>query len=544
MDMAQTASGEISAEQQCALPALIDRRSEESPGRLFMLFDDGDCWTYSEAQKICRSTAAALADLGVCAGDRVLVWLPNGPDIVRISIALGYLGAVFVPINLALRGGVLNHIIVNSGARIIIAHQELASRLDPAVLGELDTLVAFGPMKDPIGSLRLLDQSAIAADPLRSLSSPYSAEPWTIHSIFYTSGTTGPSKGVLCSHRHTYQMSMRSFRYLNAGDRILCSLPYFHIAAALTPYAVAAHGASMALISEFRTSEFWDKVRGTQSTTALIMGVMANFLLNQAPSPGDRRHTLKYVLQQPMTRSPLAFAERFGVNVYTQWDMTEMPPPIVSEVIDASSSRQKGYCGRILPGSEVRIVDSADREVAVGEVGELIVRTHEAWVITPGYHNMPEASWKAWRNGWFHTGDTFRADPEGNYYFVDRVKDSIRRRGENISSIEVETEVLGFEGIQAAAAIAASSEHGEQEVLVVVEPKKGSRVDPKVLHEFLVPRMPHFMLPRYIRILERMPRTLTEKIQKNVLREEGVTADTWDRESAGISVRRETVKLA
>ena len=173
----------------------------------------------------------------------------------------------------------------------------------------------------------------------------------------------------------------------------------------------------------------------------------------------------------------------------------------------------------------------------MGEIGEMMIRTDRPWGMNSGYYNNPEATAKAWRNGWFHTGDAFRKDPEGNFYFVDRMKDAIRRRGENISSFEVEADVGAHPAVREVAAIAVPNEMSEDEVMVVVAPVEGQKIDPVDLIEFLRPRMAHFMVPRYVRIVDELPKTPTAKVQKALLREEAVTPDTWDREAAGIRLK-------
>jgi crotonobetaine/carnitine-CoA ligase len=177
----------------------------------------------------------------------------------------------------------------------------------------------------------------------------------------------------------------------------------------------------------------------------------------------------------------------------------------------------------------------------VGTIGELIVRTDMPWAMNSGYHKNPEATAKAWRNGWFHTGDAFRKDADGNFYFVDRMKDAIRRRGENISSFEVEAEITAHPAVREAAVVAVKSELSEDEVLAVLAPVPGQTIDPVALIDFLRPRMAHFMIPRYLRILPDLPKTPTQKVQKHILKTEGVTADTWDREKAGIRIAREKI---
>jgi crotonobetaine/carnitine-CoA ligase len=215
--------------------------------------------------------------------------------------------------------------------------------------------------------------------------------------------------------------------------------------------------------------------------------------------------------------------------------MTEVSCPLVSAI----NPTLPGSCGGPRAGVEARLVDENDCEVPVGEVGELIVRTDAPWAMNSGYYRNPEATARAWRNGWFHTGDAFRKDADGNHFFVDRMKDAIRRRGENISSFEVEAEVIAHPAVREAAAVAVPSEIAEDEVLVAVSLAQGCTLDPAELVEFLRPRMAHFLIPRYVRIMDELPKTPTQKVQKHLIRKDGVTADTWDREAAGVVVRRD-----
>jgi crotonobetaine/carnitine-CoA ligase len=193
-------------------------------------------------------------------------------------------------------------------------------------------------------------------------------------------------------------------------------------------------------------------------------------------------------------------------------------------------------------GIEARIVDGNDCEVPIGVSGELVLRSDTPWTMSHGYHRNPEATARAWRNGWFHTGDAFRRDAEGNFFFVDRVKDAIRRRGENISSFEVEAALLADPAVLEAAAVGVPSDVGEEEVLAVVVPKLGQRIDPVALISGLAGRLPHFMVPRYVRTVDALPKTPTAKVQKHALRAEGLTTQTWDREAAGLRLRRERLK--
>jgi crotonobetaine/carnitine-CoA ligase len=291
------------------------------------------------------------------------------------------------------------------------------------------------------------------------------------------------------------------------------------------------------MVPAFDTASFWQVVREAGITVCALIGSMATFLVKQDQKPDDADSPLRMVIMAPLVGDAPVFAKRFGVTIYTMFGSTEISCPLISGV----NPTVNGTCGRARRGMEVRLVDEHDREVPTGEIGELMVRGDLPWSMTHGYHRMPDATAAAWRNGWFHTGDAFRRDADGNFFFVDRVKDYIRRRGENISSFEVEAELLAFPKIGQAAAVGVRSEFGEDEVLAVVAPVEGAEIQPAQLIDFLVPRMPHFMVPRYIRVVADLPRTPTNKVQKHVLREEGITEDTWDREKAGIRLHRDRV---
>jgi len=231
----------------------------------------------------------------------------------------------------------------------------------------------------------------------------------------------------------------------------------------------------------------------------------------------------------PMIPEMEAFERRFGVQVVTCYGQTEIGTPVATGVDHGPWAN----CGKVrqdYPWPEVRLVDELDEPVPRGEVGEMVVRTAEPWALNLGYYKMPEESVRAWRNGWFHTGDAFRQDEDGWFYFVDRMKDAIRRRGENISSFEVENYVVEHPLVIDCAAVGIGTAHGDEEVLVAVVVKDG--FDPAKLIAFLEPRMPRFMVPRYVRAMDDLPRNeTTARVRKQYLRDEGVTASTWDREA-------------
>ena len=521
---------------ECVLRYLLDRWANERPDQPHVVFADGAEWTFAELRDKVRTKAAGLRAMGIEQGEHVAVWLPNGPDALIAFYAINYIGAVFVPFNTAYRGQLLQHVIANSGARVLLVHPDLVPRLSEIDLGRVERLVVTTGIEVPEAPrpIQRFDELAGAADETLELARPI--EPWDIQSIIYTSGTTGPSKGVLSSYLHMFtNAGPESWPMVDENDRYMCVAPIFHIGGMGPPFVMLARGASVAMIDNFSTEDFWAVAKATQSTVVFLLGVMATFLLKAEPRPDDRDHTVKKAFMVPLTGDAPAFTERFGVDIYTIFNMTEISSPIVSE----ANPKKIGTCGRVRDGVDVRLVDRNDCEVPIGEIGEMLVRTDRPWAMNSGYNANPEATAEAWRNGWFHTGDAFRRDEDGYFYFVDRVKDAIRRRGENISSFEVEADVCSHPAVREAAAVAVPSEFSEDEVMVIVAPVPGQKLEARQLAEFLIDTMPYFMVPRYIRILDELPKTPSAKVMKADLRKEGVTSDTWDREAAGLRVRRE-----
>ena len=384
--------------------------------------------------------------------------------------------------------------------------------------GTLRRIAVVGGAPQPVAGLEVIDAAAI----LQAEGEPEPLErpilPWDTQSMIYTSGTTGPSKGVLCSYMH-YTSSGMAFPFVRQGDRGLVTLPLFHMGGTGSVYRYLLRGASIVVAESFRTQTFWEVVRRNRITCASLLGAMTSFLVKAPPSPQDRDHTLRALTIVPLTEEAAIFRERFGVEVWTTFNMTEIACAIFSE----ANPTRVGSCGRPRPGITARIVDDNDCEVPVGAVGELALRSDAPWSMNHGYHRNPEATARAWRNGWFHTGDAFRRDADGEFFFVDRMKDAIRRRGENISSFEVEAEICAHPSVREAAVVAVPSEFAEDEVLAVVAPVPGAVIDPAALIEFLAPRLPHFMVPRYLRIMAELPKTLTSKVEKHVLRAEGLS---------------------
>jgi len=525
----------LSMSDRYVLRNLIDRHARERGDRTFVVLSSGEEWTYTRLRANVRRVAASLQALGVKQDDFVLSWLPNGPHAIAVWFALNYIGAVYVPVNISYRGRLLAHVIKNSGARLMIADARLAERLTEVETAAIDTLVAVSGSPPPgLIGIRGLTEDALASATGEPADPPRAIMPWDTHAVIYTSGTTGPSKGVLSSYRHL-AATTEAIDTVTSDDRALVNLPLFHVGGTSGVYRMLVRGASIALVEAFDTQTFWDTVRRTGATTMTLLGAMIPFLMKAPPTAGDRDHPFRQAVMVPLADDAAEFTARFGVDIYTVFNMTEISCPIVSE----RNPDVLKTCGRVRAGFEARVVDENDVEVPHGTVGELMVRADEPWTMNHGYNANPEATARAWRNGWFHTGDAFRRDEAGNFFFVDRMKDAVRRRGENISSFEVEAEIGAHPKVRESAVVGVPSEFAEDEVMAVISPVPGADIDPLEIISFLTPRLPHFMVPRYIRLLAELPKTPTQKIEKHVLRADGVTSDTWDREQAGIRLKRE-----
>jgi carnitine-CoA ligase len=524
--------------EQCVVRDLLIQRAAECPDAPFMLFDNGERWTFAEALKRVRTHAAGLEALGVQQHDFVLSWQGNSPTAVTTFLALNFLGAVYVPINTSYRGRLLEHVLENSGASLMIADGRLIDRLGaverhrPADSAALERVVVIGDERPELRDIELIDTHALTA--AGSEPADRDIAPTDTQMVIYTSGTTGPSKGVLSSYVHSFTAAT-GFRNIGPGDRSLAQLPMFYVGG---PYAVLwalIHAGSAVVVDSFSVSAFWETVRRYDITTVGLLGAMVAFLMKQPATDDDRNHPLRSVIIAPFDENAIAFGERFNVPTYTEFNMTELSVPLWA----GPNPELPGTCGKPQRGTALKIVDAAGDEVPVGESGELLVRDDRPWTISHGYLNDPQATADTWCDGWFHTGDLFRRDTDDNYFFVDRLKDALRRRGENISSFDVESAILTHPAIREAAVVPVRGEGSEEEVLAVIALTPGASLEPGELIEFLKDKLAYFMIPRYVRLLDKLPKTATQKVEKHVLREAGVTPETWDREAAGIRVERD-----
>ena len=518
---------------------VLARRLIDSADKPWVVGEDR-AFTYREIDRLSNRLANGLARLGVERGHTVLLMLNNSIDFIGLWCALGKLGAIEVPINCSYKGQLLARVITDSRARLVIADAEYLPRFRDMAdeLAGIETIVVHdADVADP----PLERARMVGFDEILSGDDSFSTvrlAPWDHAAIMYTSGTTGPSKGVMISHGHAYEYARGVIDMIEIThtDVYYAPLPLFHIAGQWAViYAAAIAGATAVLPDAFSVSRFWSTVRRHRASCAFLLGAMANLLYRQPPEPGDADNSLDRVLVVPLFPEIEAFKERFGCRASTTWGGTEMNCPTRSG-FDLVNSKT---CGRVDDRLyEVRIVDENDNELPPGVPGEAVVRPKVPWIVMTGYWNRPDWTVNAWRNLWLHSGDMLMKDADGNLYFIDRTKDAIRRRGENISSMEVEQEINAHPDVLECAVIPVASQETEQEVMAVVVPKPGRRIAPKALIGFLEPRMAYFMVPRYLEFAAELPKTPTGKIQKFGLRERGLTSATWDRVAAGIRLKR------
>jgi len=457
---------------------------------------------------------------------------------VVIWLGLCKLGALMVPVNEAYKGSMLRHQVRDSAATIAIVDRAHVPRwIDIAEeVPELKLLALYPDLGEAINT----PWECVAVTTLRDADGaamPRAVEYFDPMAIFYTSGTTGPSKGVLYSYAQAHATAAPMARLCSPDDVFYMFLPMFHVGLSNMFGIVIIAGATMAIRDRFSASQFWPDVRRYRATFSILLSTMPNFLLAQPASADERGHSLAKVIVIPLPGELEAFKNRFGCAVTTFYNMTEVSIPITTDwAID--DWRKPGSCGWAQPNLELRVVDEHDREVAAGEPGELVVRPRTPESMFSGYYKMPEETVGAFRNLWYHTGDLVRIDEDGELFFVDRKADYLRRRGENVSSLEVE-EIIRRCGMVADVAVhSIPADDVEDEIKVCVVAKPDTDVDPLDLAEYCAANLPYFAVPRYFEVVDDLPRTPTGRVQKFLLRQRGLTDATWDRVAAGFEVKR------
>lgn len=527
---------------------VLAHRARTHGDRPFIGALDGPMLTYADTDRRVNRLAHGLAALGVGRGDRVLVMLPNTLDVLLVWLAVNRLGAVQVPVNSAYVGFFLEHVVANSGARLIVIAADFAERVRALEdrLPSLETAVVWPAASDRPAFRRLRTVAFGDIDAAREDPPQVELSPRDLCGIMYTSGTTGPSKGVMMPNAqcHLAAESGANLTRLTGDDCYFVATPLYHANAVIMQvYPAMVRGARAVISPGFSASEWVDQLRRAGATVTNLLGVMMEFVFRQPPRPGDRDHRLRVVLGQP---APAAIAEdfmrRFGVKVLEYYGMTE----IGLVTLMPWDAFRPGSCGvAVSEWFDLEIVDpETDEPVAAGQVGELVVRPRVPWAFNQGYWQMPDRTAEALRNVWFHTGDAMKRDADGYFYFADRIRDVIRRRAVNISSYEIERVVAEHPDVVECAAVGVPLDvaGGEDEIKLCVVLRPGAALAPEALLAWCEERMPHFAVPRYLEAVPELPRTPSNKVQKHLLRRAGVTDATWDRERAGYRLREEIRK--
>ena len=531
-----------SDQKEWVLPKVLKEQSVRNGTKDFLQFSYNNPLTYSEVNTLANQIANSLNKLGVKKGEKVSVYMPNSLELCLSWFGILKNGSIMVPINTAYVMDFLQYIIESSDSKILIIAEEYMDRLkniDDRI--PLIENVIVWPREEK-GSLNLMNYKGKAKiySWKEFVESGDKNEPnveitHLDHArLMYTSGTTGRSKGVVrpCAADYSSAMNYSLIMDITSDDIVFTCLPLFHSnAMVMGVYPAMIQGAKVVVEEKYSASNFWKWMKDFRITKFNLVGVMSYFMWNAPVVPEEKEHEVKLVLGSPAPHDIIEdFMERFDIKFMEGYGLTEVGQ---CTFMRPGEPFRIGSCGKESPGYEIKIVNpDTDEELPPDTPGELVLRPRIPNICLHYYHKMPEKTVSDFRNFWFHTGDLCRKDDDGYIFFMDRVKDYIRRRGENISSFEVENMVSSHPKINEAAAIAVKVDeegrYSEDEVMIVVVKENDENLDPKEIIEFLKPIMPKFMIPRFIRFRDTLPKTPTNRVQKAKLREEGVTGDTWD----------------
>lgn len=530
------------ASEGYTVAGLLRAGCEASPDRACMRFGD-ESITYAEMWRRAVAVANGLHDRGVAAGDTVAIQCENCPEFLYTYFGASLVGALTAPVNYHHRGQFLQRQLDLVRARVAVISPDRVDRV-AAVAGDVPSLTDVFVVGDDevsadvpgVSTRPTSDLLGGDGDRLRVPNEPAWSDP---NLVLFTSGTTGPSKASVVSNNYIVAASVACVQRkgATADDVFWSPLPLFHGNALMqTVLGPMAAGATGALDVRFSVSGFWDRTRQVGASQVSILGAQFTMLWNRPRRDDDRDNPVRVVYGAPLpSEIHEAFQERFGVVYVTGYGLGEAHPLLVSSVDDPPPP---GCAGRAWERFEVRVVDDDDREVPDGEVGEIVCRPREPHVMFDGYLGDPEGTVRSFRNLWFHTGDFGRRRADGWFEFVDRKKDYMRRRGENVSSWEVEQAVLVHPKVAEAAAFPVPSELTEDEIMLVVTLESGQALSPEELIDHCAANMPYFAVPRYVELSRTTLANDLGKVPKHELKARGVTYATWDREAAGYEVRR------
>ena len=522
------------------LAKVLRRAAEAQPDWPFILHAD-QVFSYSDVEKLSTQLAHGLRRWGVTKGSRVAMILDNSPRYLLTLFAVAKLGALNVPINTAARGDLLRYYLSDAECTHILVQDTylgLLREISPQIQAPIGLLRSDGEHSDfsgPSWEDLLADGEALKESPLEVEINAW--DPWL---ILYTSGTTGPSKGSICPNAHSLSIGRtQAMRMaLEPSDRLYTCLPLFHGNALNYSTLTALWArATVALETRFSASRFWADIHRYGATQFNAMMVVTSILEKLPVTPEERDNPVRIAAIVPPPANRRQLEERWGLKIMSQYALSEACP--VAVLAPGEAYDRPRTSGRVAPNIELRLVDESDVEVPRGAPGEIVIRTREPWTMFSGYYGKPEATLAAFRNLWFHTGDRAILDEDGYLVFVDRVKDAIRRRGENISAFEIETILKGHHCIVEAAAVPVPSELGEDEVAVFVV-RSGPQLDERGVIDYAIRNMAYYMVPRYVTFADALPMTPSQKVSKPALRAQArdTYREMWDREAHGIEVNR------
>lgn len=535
-----TALPPYSGGRRDTMVGLLDRAASAYPDHPFVIVDGEPC-TYSELGRRSNAMARELAGLGVHKGQCIVTLFDTSIDVFTCWFAINKLGAIWAPINTAYKGEFLRHQVADTEARIIICDDHylerfvhIADQLKDVQLiltrgGALDARCSI-PIK-PLDEHRGSDGSPL----------PPMVEPSDLAGLIYTSGTTGPSKGCMISHNYFAAVGRINRRHtlLEEGRTLWTCLPVFHAAALTAVISVMEEGHCIALASQFSVSRFWQDVEAANAVSAMLMASIFQLVADAPECEAEKRYRgkLKMVFGVPITPEVRkVWHNRFGARIVSSWSYGQTEA-IRMTAVPLDETPPELCAGRPVDEYEMMIFDEFDQPVPEGTVGQIVLRPRHPGMMFDGYWRRPDATAAVWKNLWMHTGDLGKM-VDGYLYFADRAKDYLRSRGENISSFEVERSYLSHHAIAEVAVHAVGAQTGEDEIKVTAVLREGALLTEHELCLWSLDNLPHFAVPRYIEFRSELPKNPTGRVLKYQLRDEGRTSSTWDREEAGIAVRR------
>jgi crotonobetaine/carnitine-CoA ligase len=530
------------AQHDRVLAKIIEDKALLLPNHNVFQFGDSQI-SFEQLHVRTNQVAQGFRELGVGYGHKVALMLPNCAEHIYCWFGLNKVGAADVPINIALRGNGLAYQINHGDCIGLVADEDYLEYLDK-IIGQLPQLRFIIVLRRQSGKVTLpnwaniesLDYHDFVKRPETSLDVNVNFK--DLSSILYTSGTTGPSKGVMISHHYWYKAAASSVNYarITEDDVLYTPMPFFHSAArGMTILPAILADAKAVMVERFSASGMLEDARRWNCSVANYIGGMISILMKQEARERDGDNPLRLMVGGAAP-APLweSFQQRYNTMLLELYGLTEC----LFNLVNPYDNRRAGSCGKPINGYRVKVVDDDDNEVPPGTVGEILVQPESMFLGTNGYYKMPEETLELTRNFWFHTGDLARMDEDGYFYYADRKKQAIRRRGENISSFEVECVINEHDAVLESCVVGVPSELGEEDVKAVVVLKEGCSLDHMELINWCKARMAYFSIPRYIAYRNSLPKTPSDRVEKYKLKEEGVTSDCWDFELTGIDLRK------